>query len=218
MIYEELKNKYIDSGKIELLLKDSNISVLDGFLDNWETITKFNKSYYDRNLPKTVICGINPGKNGAGKTGIPFLDFTSLSKMIDSVDRQDTERSSQFFYDIVQEIGVKEFYKSFYVTNISWVGYISGNKNVNYYDLPLAAKEFVYDMFKYEMQLVNPSTIISLSGAVKETVLELFPRDEIDTDPQLPHPNYCAFPKNIENSKERYMSLLSQYIKAIQVA
>lgn len=113
MIYEDLKRKYIDSGKIDLLLKDTDISVLRGFLDNWDMIRKFNDKFYGDNLPKTVLCGINPGKNGAGKTGLPFLDFTSLSKVMGGVDRQDTERSAQFFYDIVQEIGVKDFYKSF---------------------------------------------------------------------------------------------------------
>ncbi len=214
MIYEELKNKYIDSGKIELLLKDSGISVLNEFLENWEAIEIFNKKFYGGNPPKTVLCGINPGKNGAGKTGVPFIDFTSLSKIMDGVDRNDTERSAQFFYDVVKEIGVSNFYNSFYVTNISWVGYIKDNKNLNYYDLPLTAKQFVYDMFKCEMELLSPDTIISLSGAVKETIAELFINDDINIDAQLPHPNYCAFPKNYEGCKTEYIDLLSQHIMA----
>ncbi len=213
MIYEDLKKKYIDSGKIELHLKGTDISILDEFLDNWEAISKFNNNYYGNNLPKIVLCGINPGKNGAGKTGLPFLDFTSLSKMVRGIDRQDTERSAQFFFDIVQELGAKDFYKSFYVTNISWVGYLKDHKNINYYDLPLAAKRFVYDMFKYEMKAVNPTTIISLSGAVKDTVVELFSEMDTNTDRQLPYPNYCAFPANYDNCKEKYLTLLSPYIK-----
>jgi len=211
MLYEELKNKYIDNEKIELLLKDSEITVLDEFLENWETIRKFNKKMYGDKLPKTVLCGINPGKNGAGKTGIPFVDFTSLTKMIDGVDREDTERSAQFFFDIVQEIGVEKFYRSFYVTNVSWIGYISGNKNVNYYDLPINVKQFLYEMFQYEMEVVKPTTIISLSGAVKETISELFDNSNINISQQLPHPNYCAFPKNYDSCKKQYIDLLSKY-------
>ena len=213
MIWDELRNKYIDSGKIELLLKNTDISVLSDFLDNWAIIKKFYNSFYSDDLPKTVLCGINPGKKGAGKTGVPFLDFASLSKIIDGIERQDKERSAKFFYDIVQEIGTKNFYNSFYVTNISWVGYIKGNKNLNYYDLPLVAKQFVYDMFKYEMKCVSPTTIISLSKEVQDTVSELFSNSGIHIHAQLPHPNYCAFPKNYESCKAKYIDLLSQYNK-----
>ena len=213
MIYEDLKNKYIDCGKIDVLLKNTEIKVLNEFLSNWASITKFNNDFYGEKLPKTVLCGINPGKNGAGKTGLPFLDFTSLSKLMNNVNRQDTERSAQFFYDIVQELGAKDFYKTFYVTNISWIGYIKGNKNLNYYDLPLTVKKFVYDMFIYEMDMVSPTTIISLSGAVKDTVKELFDDSSVETNLQLPHPNYCAFPKNYKSCKAKYINLLSQFIK-----
>ena len=211
MIHKELKNKYIDSGKIELLLDESGISILSDFIKNWESIEKFNRKYYGEKLPKTVLCGINPGKNGAGKTGIPFIDFKSLSEIMDDIDRNDTERSAQFFYDIVKEIGVTRFYKSFYITNISWVGYLKDGKNLNYYDLPLIAKRFVYDMFKYEMKLVSPRKIISLSGEVKKTVTELFGNSNIDIKEQLPHPNYCAFPNNYEACKAKYTDLLSHH-------
>ncbi len=214
MIHEELKNKYIDSRKIELLLDESGISILSDFMQNWESIERFNKKYYGEKLPKTVLCGINPGKNGAGKTGVPFLDFKSLSKIMDDIDRNDTERSAQFFYDVVKEIGVSSFYKSFYVTNISWVGYLKSGKNLNYHDLPLAAKKFVYDMFKYEIELVSPRKIISLSGAVKDSVTELFSNSGIDIREQLPHPNYCAFPNNYEGCKAKYIDLLSRHIMA----
>ena len=214
ILQDILKNKYIDSGEIESLLKNSNIQVLRGFLDNWNAIRKFNNQFYGNKHPKTVLCGINPGKLGAGKTGIPFVDFTSLSKMIEGVDRDDTERSAQFFYDIVQELGVCEFYRSFYVTNVSWVGYVRNEKNVNYYDLPVAAKAFVYEMFKLEMDFVFPVTIVSLAASVKETVEHIFGQSEIDTTKKLPHPNYCAFPKNYEECKTQYIELLSPYIHA----
>jgi hypothetical protein len=213
VIYEDLRNKYIDSGQIDILLKNTEITILNEFLDNWESIKAFNNEFYGENLPKTVLCGINPGKNGAGKTGLPFIDFTSLSKLLNNVNRQDTERSAQFFYDVVQELGVDDFYKTFYVTNISWVGYIKGNKNLNYYDLPLLAKKFVYEMFMHEMNIVSPTTIISLSGAVKGTVDELFNDSSVETNLQLPHPNYCAFPRNYKSCKAQYIDLLSQYIK-----
>jgi len=214
ILQDILKNRYIDSGEIESLLKDSDIQVLRGFLDNWKAIRTFNNQFYGNKHPKTVLCGINPGKLGAGKTGIPFVDFTSLSKMIEGVDRDDTERSAQYFCEIVHEFGDREFYKTFYVTNVSWVGFVRSEKNVNYYDLPTTAKAFVYEMFKLEMDFISPVTIISLAESVKETVEQIFSQSEIDTTKKLPHPNYCAFPKNYEKCKKQYIEVLSPYIQA----
>jgi hypothetical protein len=214
VLFEELKRRYIDSGKIESLLKGSEVSVLDDFLKNWNIIRLFNETYYQNSYPKTVLCGINPGRNGAGKTGIPFLDFSSLSKLVVSVEQTDSERSAQFFYDVVSEFGAKEFYSSFYVTNISWVGYIKGNKNLNYYKLPEIPKAFILEMFKYEMEEILPKTIIAMSGEVKNTLNQIYGDSAINVKSSLPHPNYCAFPNNYRKCKEKYIALLSKYIKA----
>jgi len=210
--YEHLRVNYIESGKMNALLKGSDVSILDIFLDNWGVVTQFKQQFYKDGFPKTVLCGINPGRLGAGKTGIPFIDFASLSQMVRSVNCDESERSAKFFFDVVQEIGIEKFYRNFYVTNISWVGYTNNNKNVNYYQLPDDAKKFVYDMFQWEMQQVAPSTIISLSRVVKDTVDELFGNSHIEINKHLPHPNYCAFPKNYEKCKAQYIELLSAYI------
>ncbi len=208
MLVEELKERYMSSS----IFDDEDITVLNVFLDNWENVKRFNEKYYNGKYPKTVLCGINPGKNGAGKTGVPFLDFSSLSKLIDGVDRTDTERSAQFFYDIVQEFGAEKFYRSFYVTNISWIGFTKNNNNVNYYQLSDPVKDFIYDAFKYEMDIVAPNTIISLSEEVSKTLKHLFKDSDIDVNTRLPHPNYCAFPKNYEKCKAQYIEILSSYI------
>ena len=208
MLIEKLKEKYLSSA----IFDKEDILLLDSFLDNWENVEQFNEKYYADGYPKTVLCGINPGKNGAGKTGVPFLDFNSLSKLMDGVEHTDTERSAQFFYDVVQEFGAEKFYRSFYVTNISWIGYIKDNKNVNYYQLSDPVKKFIYDAFKYEMSVVAPKTIISLSQEVNKTVNDIFQDSNIDTGISLPHPNYCAFPKNYEKCKKQYMEMLAPYI------
>ena len=208
MLLENLKIQYLNTSEFT----DDDILILDDFLENWENIKRFNEKYYKGSYPKTVLCGINPGKNGAGKTGIPFIDFSSLSKLLDGVEKTDTERSAQFFYDIVQEIGADRFYRSFYVTNISWLGFIKDGKNVNYYDLSDKSKKFIYKMFQYEIKQVSPTTIISMSGKVKHTISSMFDGGQIDITNSLPHPNYCAFPKNYAPCKSQYLELLSKYL------
>ena len=220
MLHEELKANYLHSSGIRSLLKGSGISLLDDFLDNWEMVKSFNEKYYSVPYPKIVLCGINPGKNGAGKTGIPFLDFLSLSKLLDGVSSKSEERSAQFFYEIVNEIGAEEFYRTFYVTNISWIGYSEVDKctnrvkNKNYYDLPNPAKKFVIEMFKKEMQAINPTTIISMSQEVNETIKELYGNSSVEISQTLNHPFFCSIESNKVEQKKKYMKLLSTYIKA----
>jgi len=210
-MHHELRRRYIESGKLETLLEGSDISLLLDFMSHWDVMMQFNKQFYKGGFPKTVLCGINPGRLGGGKTGVPFVDFTSLSQMLDDVNQNDSERSARFFFDVIQAFGAERFYQNFYVTNISWVGYSNNNKNVNYYQLPAAAQQFVLDMFQWEMQQVAPQTIISLSGAVKDAITELFEGSSIEIGNHLPHPNYCAFPKNYERCKSQYIELLTSY-------
>ncbi len=211
-LLDELKRRYIDSGEMERLLRGSDISVLSDFLDNWPVIKQFEKRFYADGFPKVVLCGINPGRLGAGKTGIPFIDFAALSKMMPGIDRNDSERSASFFFDIVQSIGVEKFYRNFYVTNISWLGYQHHNKNVNYDQLPEAAKAFVYRMFRWEMEHVKPVKIISLGAVVHDTVRACFADTDIDVSQSLPHPNYCAFPKNYDRCKAQYLEVIADYM------
>lgn len=206
----ELRKSYLGPNGIEAKLKSSSISAINDFIDNWENILEFNRRYYGDQIPKTVICGINPGINGAGKTGVPFLDFKSLSQVIPDLTKQDSERSAQFFFDIVNHFGATEFYKTFYVTNISWVGFNKENNNLNYFSLPDHAKKYVYDQFLREMAAVRPTTIISLSREVHTTLGELF-GDEVNTKIILPHPNYCAFPTNYPTQKKRYIEALEPF-------
>jgi uracil-DNA glycosylase len=213
MSYLQQEKAYLDSGLIENYLAGTDILVLKEFTDNKSMIEKFSRKYGEDNHPKIVLCGLNPGRFGAGKTGIPFIDYDSLSCLIDGVTRHDKERSAQFFYDVVQTIGPKLFYETFYVTNVSFVGYTRQGKNLNYYDLPDDAKAFVYSQFRNEMEQVAPSKIVSLGGAVKRTVTDLFSGSDIDISHQLPHPNYCAFPKNYAVCKRRYIELLQSFLK-----
>ena len=46
--------------------------------ETWGVMTTFFKKYYDDNQFRTIIFGINPGRFGAGVTGVPFTDPAKL--------------------------------------------------------------------------------------------------------------------------------------------
>lgn len=207
-----LRKHYLESGKLHALVEPHGFTVLADFLENWSSVEEFYARYYLQGFPKTVLCGLNPGRRGAGKTGIPFVDFASLSQLMDGIDRRDDERSATFFHGIVSHMNPTVFYQSFFVTNVSWVGFVKDGKNANYDVLPPKAQAFIYDRFREEMELVGPDRIISISKPAHSTIKSLFGR-EIDTSICLPHPNWCAFPKKRKAAEEKYISTLSQFTK-----
>lgn len=189
------------------LIKEG-IEVLSGFIDNIDIVRDFYKNYY---MPvkhqRIVLCGINPGKFGAGKTGVPFLDFKSLSQLLSTVNSDENERSAQFIWQIISKFGSQAFFNQVYLTNISWFGFSRNGKNLNYNELsPLLQKEFTKG-FADEMIIVNPRIIIPLSIEVNKTLRTMNLRYKLGK--RLKHPNYYKFPSRVENGIESYMQAIS---------
>ena len=58
-----------------------NIKVLHPFKENTEVLSiasAFYKKFYNDNNSRRLILGINPGRLGAGATGVPFTDTKRL--------------------------------------------------------------------------------------------------------------------------------------------
>jgi hypothetical protein len=160
-----------------------------------------------------VLCGINPGRKGAGKTGVPFLDNNSLKTLIPSVAGEDREISASFIYSIIQEIGVKAFFNKVYLTNFSWYGFVDkkGN-NVNYYKLEPAIQDTCKEHFVEEMRQVNPLCIIPLSKEVEKSLRSMAELN-IPIMERLPHPYWASFPANKEKWKDIYIQRIKNSIQ-----
>src|SRR5690349_4284562 len=96
----------------------------------------FYTRYYQDESPRTFILGINPGRFGAGVTGVPFTDPVRLEKLnIDNTFARRQELSSVFIYEMIDAFGGPEkFYHQFYITSLSPLGFVRHGKNYNYYD------------------------------------------------------------------------------------
>ncbi|HEY8893143.1 MAG TPA: uracil-DNA glycosylase family protein [Clostridium sp.] len=198
-------------------LKMENITVLNEFVNNKKFIRKFYEEYVDCNVSdiKVVMCGINPGRYGAGKTGIPFIDFNSLSELLLDVQRNDSERSAEYFYSVIKKYGAKKFYSNIYVTNICSVGFLKDNKNFNYYQLPENIKEIIHLNFLEKIKIVNPKVIIPLSKDVDNTLKYLQHIGELKNiliDNTLNHPFFCSMRSNWEIEFNKYIDKLDKYI------
>lgn len=206
-------DRYLNDTAFLSLIGDLGICIPSDFVNNGEGIAAFWEKYYGNAVPRIMICGINPGRLGAGKTGIPFLDFASLSQLIPCIERQYSENSASFFFEVVKSFGAESFFKTFYVTNFSSVGFVKDGVNFNYHDLPQAALETVERNFLAEIAIVEPTHVISLGREVHLSVLKLLP-SSIDCSHYLPHPSWVAIYRSNERDYwvQRYKGVLAKFV------
>lgn len=124
----------------------------------------FYRKYYDDTRPRHIILGINPGRFGAGITGVPFTDPKRLKSecQIDYPGKQAHEPSSVFVYEVVHAYGGPEaFYRDFFISSVCPLGFTARGKNgrevnYNYYDsreLTRAVYDFIVDTLRQQLAL-----------------------------------------------------------------
>ncbi|HSF45689.1 MAG TPA: uracil-DNA glycosylase family protein [Chitinophagaceae bacterium] len=122
------------------------VSIMNPYAERaeaWKASEAFYRKYYDDDSPRRLILGINPGRHGAGATGIPFTDPKRLAEVdIPWYGPVSHEPSSVYVYDMIGAFGgPAAFYKRYFINSVSPLGYTIRNKsgkevNFNYYDTP----------------------------------------------------------------------------------
>ena len=95
-----------------------------------------NKFYNDKN-ERTLLLGINPGRFGAGITGVNFTAAKQLTEQCGIIHpfAKGSEISAEFIYAMIEKFGgVNEFYSRFFIGSVCPLGFIKKGKNINYYD------------------------------------------------------------------------------------
>ena len=142
------------------------ISIMNPFRNNphiLPVITQFYKKFYNDTNQRYLIMGINPGRFGAGVTGIPFTDSKRLAEKCGlSIPCLKTfETSSVFVYEMIEAFGgVEQFYNKFFISAVCPLGFIlvndkGKNINYNYYDDPkltTAVKGFITDSLAKQLE------------------------------------------------------------------
>ena len=124
-----------------------------------ELIKKFFEKYFNDTKPRRLMFGINPGRYGAGITGVNFTAPRQLKEKcrIDHHLRLKSELSAEFIYDMIGEYGgVKKFYSNWFIGSVCPLGFIKNGKNINYYDekkLMEAATPFIIDCINKQVAL-----------------------------------------------------------------
>lgn len=123
----------------------AGIRIMNPFRENplvMPAVEQFYRKFYSDNLTRHLLIGINPGRFGAGTTGIPFTDTKRLREKCNiTIEGTETfEPSSAFIYEMIDAFGgAEEFYSEFYISAVSPLGFTKQGKNnrhvnYNYYD------------------------------------------------------------------------------------
>lgn len=106
-------------------------------------VSAFVRKYFADNRERALVFGINPGRFGAGITGVTFTDPIALADAcgIPNALPRRHELSSIFIYDFVSRMGgARRFYRRFFLTAVCPLGFTRDGRNLNYYDEPALAR------------------------------------------------------------------------------
>lgn len=156
------------------------INIMNPFLDDYilKVSSTFYKKFYDDNKTRHLILGINPGRFGAGVTGIPFTDTKRLTNEcgLSYSGKETHEPSSVFVYDVIKEYGgTVKFYSDFYINSLCPLGFTISDakgkeKNYNYYDsreLTEIVSAFIVENIKTQISLGIETDICYCFGTGK---------------------------------------------------
>lgn len=100
-------------------------------------VRQFFNTFYSDPSPRLLILGINPGRFGAGITGINFTAPRQLKVNcgIEHSFGEQSELSAEFIYEVIESYGgPRKFYSDYFIGSMSPVGFTRNGINMNYYD------------------------------------------------------------------------------------
>ena len=201
-------------------------AVLNPYLDNPETLqvmTSFYDKYYNDEVPRKFIIGINPSRHGAGVTGVPFTDTKHLENDcgIPMLSARTHEVSSVFVYDMIAQYGgVAAFYKDYYINSPFPLAIVRKNAqgnwlNANYYDDPelfALTREYMIETLKEHIALGLDTNEVYILGKKNATFLEKLNKEAslFKKMVVLEHPRYIEQYKSKEKQLyiDKFITLL----------
>jgi hypothetical protein len=114
-------------------------------------IKQFYNKFYNDSRKRIYVFGINPGRFGAGLTGISFTDPVALRENceIENSLGDRKELSSKFSCMVVDEFGrAKKFFSNVFLAALYPFAITKQGKNYNYYDDKSLANKLMPKKFR----------------------------------------------------------------------
>jgi hypothetical protein len=178
----------------------------------------FQKFYSDKN-PRRLLLGINPGRFGAGITGINFTAPRQLKNDcgIDHPWGNSSELSAEFIYAMINAWGgAEKFYGNFFIGAVSPLGFVKQGKNINYYDdarLQKAVTPFITQTLEEQLNMGFRTDTCYCIGGEKNYKFLAALNDKskfFKTIVPLPHPRFI-----MQYRRKRMQEYLDMYLNSL---
>ncbi len=182
----------------------------------------FYRKYYKDELPRVGLFGINPGRFGAGITGIPFTDPVKLEEAagIPNPFNPRPELSADFVYRVKDRFGgLAGFCRRFYISSLCPLGFVKDGRNYNFYDsraLERAATPFILDHLRAQIDLgVSPRVALCLGKGKNMRFFDRLNAEHhlFEEIVALPHPRWV-----MQYRRRRVEEFTDLYVEALEAA
>jgi hypothetical protein len=212
-IYKNLQPPKKLPNNIEWLHPQQNAVVL-------KIAEEFCTKFFDDQKERTLLIGINPGRFGAGVTGVNFTAPKQLSLYcgIHHPFKSQTELSAEFMYDVIAAYGgVEKFYSEFFMGSVCPLGFVKQGKNINYYDdkeLLQAVEPFIVEnLNKLVSFKTNRELCICIGGEKNYKYLSALNQKHqwFKTIHIVPHPRFI-----MQYKRKLKDSFIKQYLEVLK--
>ncbi len=185
-----------------------------------KVVSSFFKKFYSDTTPRKLMLGINPGRFGAGITGVNFTAPRQLKENcgIDHPWGNSSELSAEFIYEMITQYGgPSKFYGDYFIGAVSPLGFIKDGKNINYYDdkkLQQAVTPFIVETIQSQLQMgFETTTCICIGGEKNYKFLSTLneQHDFFQNIVPLPHPRFI-----MQYRRKRKQEYVEEWLKSIQ--
>jgi hypothetical protein len=184
-----------------------------------QVVRTFYTKYYSDNRPRQLLFGINPGRFGAGTTGVNFTGPKQLLEFcgIQHPFKPRSELSAEFIYEMITAYGGPDkFYGRFFITSVSPLGFVKNGVNLNYYDDPVLAaslRPWIVQTIKDQLAFTRAGrTCICIGGEKNFRYFSSVNQEHgfFDNILPLPHPRFIM--QYRRKQKEAYVA---EYLQAL---
>lgn len=210
--YQQLTPPTVPNG-IRILHPQPDSQVMD-------IVKHFFEKYYNDNCQRKLMLGINPGRFGAGITGVNFTAPRQLKENcgIDHPWGNTTELSAEFIYEMITQYGGPEkFYSNYFIGAVSPLGFVKDGKNINYYDdkkLQQAVTTFIIETIQQQIQMgFATDTCICIGGEKNYKFLVSINEQQgfFKKIIPLPHPRFI-----MQYRRKRKQEYVNEWLDALE--
>jgi len=183
-------------------------------------VRSFYNSFYKGKRKRILLLGINPGRLGAGLTGIAFTDPVQLTRLCGKEYGlpQKAEHSATFIHAMIETYGgMHVFARHFLLAAMCPLGLIKDGKNYNYYDDPALLKSvtpFIEKCIDEQLAIGGRTdAVICIGEGKNRTVLENLNSKKrwFRSIHTLPHPRWV-----MQYRRKHTDFYVSQYVNLLQ--